>query len=91
MKKKAFHIRLKFLREHLSEIPSDTLWILQPENRRYLSGFKAVDTQINESSGSLLIKDDASLLVTDSRYSMEAQKESVDFDVFIKFPECRSV
>ncbi|MFC1822763.1 M24 family metallopeptidase [Thermodesulfobacteriota bacterium] len=82
MKKTAFRNRMTVLKERMSDLPSDTLWIVQPENRRYLSGFRAFDTQINESSGSLLIKEDSSLLVTDSRYTVEAQKESVDFEVF---------
>ena len=59
----------------------DTLWIIQPENRRYLSGFKAIDTQLNESSGSLIINNDNALLITDSRYTTEAQKEARDFEV----------
>ena len=59
----------------------DTVWIIQPENRRYISGFKASDPQFNESSGSLLISKKRALLITDSRYTIEAQKESRDFEV----------
>ena len=60
-----------------------TAWIIQPENRRYLSGFKAEDTQINESSGSLLIDGANCLLVTDPRYGLEAKNNAVDFEVHI--------
>ena len=69
------------LRGKLSSILPDTLWIIKPENRRYLSGFKAGDPQLTESSGSLLINEANSLLITDSRYIIEARKESIDFDV----------
>jgi len=54
----------------LDRLPFDTLWVLQPENRRYLSGFKAADGQLTESSGSLLISKNSLMLVTDSRYTM---------------------
>lgn len=59
----------------------DTAWIIQPENRRYLSGFQAGDMQLTESSGSLLINDARCLLVTDSRYTSEAEKETEDFEI----------
>ncbi|MBW1912277.1 MAG: aminopeptidase P family protein [Deltaproteobacteria bacterium] len=80
---KIYYIRKRIaaLRDKLDSIAPDTLWIVQPENRRYLSGFKAVDTQLNESSGSLLINRDSLLLITDSRYNIEAQREAKDFEV----------
>jgi Xaa-Pro aminopeptidase len=81
MKASSFRKRITFLREELDRLPVDTLWILQPENRRYLSGFKATDGQLTESSGSLLITKEESLLVTDSRYTTEAEHEAVDFEV----------
>lgn len=81
MKKSIFQKRLNILRERMSGIKPDTLWIIQPENRRYLSGFRAVDLQLNESSGSLIINKDKALLITDSRYTSEAQKEAYDFEV----------
>jgi Xaa-Pro aminopeptidase len=81
MNKSSFRKRMKKLREKLEAGPFDTIWIMQPENRRYLSGFKAGDGQLTESSGSLLITKSASLLATDSRYTTEAEMESVDFEV----------
>ena len=81
MKRSAFRKRITALREKLSNITPDTLWITQPENRRYLSGFKAKDVQMTESSGALLITEMEALLITDSRYATEAEKEAVDFDV----------
>jgi Xaa-Pro aminopeptidase len=81
MNKASYRKRMKKLREKLEASSLDTLWIIQPENRRYLSGFKAEDGQLTESSGSLLITGTASLLVTDSRYTTEAETEAVDFEV----------
>jgi Xaa-Pro aminopeptidase len=81
MRKASFRKRVALVRERLDQTGMDTLWIMQPENRRYLSGFKAADGQLTESSGSLLITKTASLLVTDSRYTTEAQADAVDFEV----------
>ena len=88
MKASSFRKRITFLREELDRLPVDTLWILQPENRRYLSGFKATDGQLTESSGSLLITKEESLLVTDSRYTTEAEHERSEERRVGK--ECRS-
>lgn len=81
MKKDIFQNRLAMLRQSLAPESPDALWIIQPENRRYLSGYKASDTQINESSGSLLITGKKAFLITDSRYTIEAEREAVDFEV----------
>ncbi|MBW1888499.1 MAG: aminopeptidase P family N-terminal domain-containing protein, partial [Deltaproteobacteria bacterium] len=81
MKRSSFLKRVSVLRDKLGHIPPDTAWIIQPENRRYLSGFKATDSQLNESSGSLLINDKKAMLITDSRYTIEAQKDAPDFQV----------
>jgi len=58
MEKSIYSKRLATLRQHLKKTSMgdcDTVWIICPENRRYLSGFKAEDPQFTESSGSLLI------------------------------------
>jgi len=81
MNKSAFQKRLTTLRENLTPKAPDTLWIIQPENRRYLSGFKAPDPQLNESSGSLLINMKRAFLITDSRYTIEAQRQAREFEV----------
>jgi len=81
MKRSKFIKRITALRERLNHISPDSAWILEPENRRYLSGFKAEDSQLTESSGSLLINETETLLITDSRYSTEAQKEARDFEI----------
>jgi Xaa-Pro aminopeptidase len=73
--------RVDTLRGTFQDLGIDTLWILRPENRRYLSGFKAPDGQLTESSGSLLITLHEALLITDSRYTTQAEKEVVGFEV----------
>lgn len=81
MKRAAHRERIAAMRQTLAGIPCDMAWIIEPENRRYLSGFKAEDTQFTELSGSLLISEGQCVLVTDSRYASEAQEEAVDFEV----------
>lgn len=76
-----FENRLRSLRGKFDALEVDTVWIIQPENRRYLSGFRAADGQLNESSGSLFINLDQALLLTDSRYTTQAQEEVVGFEV----------
>ncbi|MCP4669082.1 MAG: aminopeptidase P family protein [Deltaproteobacteria bacterium] len=82
MEKHLYKQRIAALRQGLKEQNTDAAWIFQPENRRYLSGFKAEDTQFTESSGSLLIREGRNLLVTDSRYAQEAEKEAGEFEVY---------
>lgn len=76
-----FEDRLRSLRGKFDALEVDTVWIIQPENRRYLSGFRAADGQLNESSGSLFITLDQALLLTDSRYTIQAQEEAPGFEV----------
>lgn len=79
---KSFHRqRLNELRLRLDGRAADTLWIVRPENRRYLSGFRAGDPQMDETSGYLLVTSDRSILVTDSRYTVEAEAQTVDTEV----------
>ncbi len=81
MKHMFFADRISSLRSRLPENGVDGVWIVQPENRRYLSGFRASDLLITESSGSLLITGDDCLLMTDSRYTEEAAREAPGFEV----------
>ena len=61
---------------------ADALLVSQPENRRYLSGYTATDLTIAESSGVLLVPARGTpLLLTDSRYHLQAEKEAADFEV----------
>jgi Xaa-Pro aminopeptidase len=76
-----FEQRVQSLRNKFESLGVDTVWIIQPENRRYLSGFTAVDGQLAESSGSLMVSLDHALLLTDSRYSIQAKQEAAGFEV----------
>lgn len=81
MENAAYRNRVAALRQILTGMLPDTAWVIQPENRRYLSGFRAIDTQFTESSGSLLINQNQCILATDSRYTSIAKEEAVDFEV----------
>lgn len=69
--------RLDRLRRALRRRGLDALLVTQPENRRYLSGFKAPDHGINESSGVLLLPVSGTpFLLTDGRYRIQAEAEA---------------
>jgi len=70
----------------LNELKDRSLFgilVSQPENRRYLSGFKPTDPQLNESSGFLIIGKGLAILGTDPRYEVEAQKQAKGYLPFI--------
>lgn len=72
------------LKKTLQNRKLDALLVTQPHNRRYLSGFKAGDMNIAESSGALLIpRRGQPLLLTDFRYQLEARAEAAGFEVLI--------
>src|SRR5210317_2449886 len=63
---------------------ADALLVTQPENRRYLSHYTATDLSITESSGALLVPGRGNpLLLTDSRYHLQAEKEATGFEVVL--------
>ncbi len=68
--------RLEKLRASLDTQPFDTLLVLVSENRRYLSGYTGEDGQFDETAGVLLISKNEALLVTDSRYDLQATREA---------------
>lgn len=79
---KSFHRKnLAELRRRLDGRAADTLWVVRPENRRYLCGFRPGDVQLDETSGYLLVTRDQSMLITDSRYTTEAEEQVVDTEV----------
>jgi len=82
MIEKSFHSHnLRRFRTELAKHTADTFWVVRPENRRYLSGFKPFDVQLDETAGYLLITAEESLLVTDSRYTTEALEQVADTEV----------
>ncbi len=75
---------VKRLKKNLQNRKLDALLVSQPDNRRYLSGFKAGDMNIAESSGALLVaRRGQPLLLTDFRYQLEAEAEAVGFEVLV--------
>ena len=66
--------RLLRLRVAVKEKGLDAIFISQPDNIRYLSGFTG-------SSGWLLISNRNAILATDFRYVEQAEKESPDFEI----------
>lgn len=76
--------RLKKLQKQLRRKKVDGLLVSQPHNRRYLSGYTAMDHNISESSGVLLIPAKGKgLLLTDFRYQLQAEREVEHFQVKI--------
>jgi Xaa-Pro aminopeptidase len=72
--------RLAKLRGLLARQGLDALLVTLPANRRYLSGFAAEDGQWGESSGALLISQNAALLLTDFRYELTARAQAPYFE-----------
>ncbi|MFC1837507.1 M24 family metallopeptidase [Thermodesulfobacteriota bacterium] len=63
---------------------ADAFLVTQPENRRYLSGYTATDLSIAESSGVLVIPARGTpVLLTDSRYNIQAEKETAGFEIIL--------
>lgn len=76
-----FPERIQALWRQAAAAGCDAVWIIRPENRRYLAGFTAEDHQFTELSASLLIGREKHLLITDSRYTLAAQAEAPGFEV----------
>lgn len=75
--------RIAEIRQALRNRKLDALLITGPENRRYLSGFTAEDSQLTESSGAILVCKDRLILLTDSRYELQAREEATGYEVII--------
>ena len=74
--------RIKTIQKTLQRRKLDAVLITQPHNRRYLSGYTAVDHGIQETAGILLIpKKGKPWLLTDSRFSLQAEEEAQGFTV----------
>ncbi len=67
--------RLQKLRQKLTEKELDAIFISQPENRYYLSGFDG-------SAGFLLISAQDAILATDFRYIEQVKKQAPDYKIF---------
>jgi Xaa-Pro aminopeptidase len=58
------------VRAAFPELEVQALWVAKPANIRYLTGFTSPE------DGKLLVLEDAAVLYTDSRYTVQAQEES---------------
>jgi Xaa-Pro aminopeptidase len=67
--------RLARLRQRLAELEIDAIFISQPENRSYLSGFDG-------SAGYLFITDTDAIIATDFRYIEQVKRQSPDYRIF---------
>ena len=77
-----YKTRLEKIRQAMAEKQLDTFLVSIEENRRYLSGFTGEDSQFDETAGMLIITDNKLILVTDSRFTLQAKKEAPLFDVY---------
>ncbi len=74
--------RIHKLQKALRRRKLDAILITEPGNRRYLSGYTAADHSIEESSGLLLIPSQGTpYLLTDSRFSLQAEEEASVFAI----------
>lgn len=72
-----FAQRIARLQQRLKRKNISAFLVTHPGNRRYLSGYTAVDHSIVESSGVLLVPvRGAPYLLTDSRFSLQAEEEA---------------
>lgn len=67
--------RIQKLRQKLVELEADGMFVSQPENRYYLSGFTG-------SAGFLLITPGDTVLATDFRYTEQARIQAPDYRIF---------
>ncbi len=67
--------RLSRLREKLAQQEIDAIFVSQPDNRSYLSGFDG-------SAGYLLITEKDAIIATDFRYIEQVKQQSPDYRVF---------
>ena len=67
--------RLKQLRRKLAEHEVDAIFVSQPDNRRYLSGFDG-------SAGYLLVTEKDAVVITDFRYIEQVKQQSPDYRLF---------
>ena len=78
--------RVDRLRAALTEGGLDAFLVSQPHNRRYLSGFTGEDMPPLDSAGVLLITPTQVILLTDGRYTIQAQDETTDITVVTRDP-----
>lgn len=75
--------RLALLQKKLRGKGLQAMVVSNPENRRYLCGYRGGDHGIGESSGLLVVptRGDKLYLLTDFRFDLQARKEAPDVEV----------
>lgn len=69
--------RVKKLQARLRRKKIDAILVSQPENRRYISGYRATDHGISETSGLIFVPARGTArLLTDFRYQLQAERET---------------
>lgn len=68
--------RVDRVRQAIQDRGLDALLVTHPSNRVYLTGFTGEDIAPNESSGHLLITNDAAVLITGSVNTIQAQAQA---------------
>ena len=67
--------RISYLRDQISKTEIDTLFISNKDNIRYYSGFTG-------TFAFLLISESKAIIITDSRYTLRAEEESPDYEIY---------
>lgn len=75
--------RVERLHAAMREQNLDTFLVTNPENRRYLSGFTGHDSG-SDSAGALLVTLDTLALITDGRYSEQAEHECPGLRIILR-------
>ena len=73
--------RIEHIRQELTTNGLDAVLVLVAENRYYLSGYSAEDSQFDETAGALVVSADALVLATDSRFDVQAADEAPLYEV----------
>lgn len=78
-----YGVRIQQVRKKMDEQNLDGFMVSVAENRRYLSGYSAEDTQFDETAGALLVTQDRLLIATDARFELQAEQEVPAWERFI--------
>ncbi|HET8776166.1 MAG TPA: Xaa-Pro peptidase family protein [Candidatus Limnocylindria bacterium] len=75
--------RLAALRGLLDDHGLDAMLVSRGANKRYFSGFRAMDDEESSWPGTLFVTRDATLILADSRYTEQAAIEAPDWEVIL--------
>lgn len=75
--------RLDGLRALLDTRGLDAMLVSRAANKRYFSGFRAMDDEESSWPGTLFITRDATLILADSRYTEQAETEAPGWEVVL--------